>query len=134
MDFVIKTTRDAHAVRDEAACRRKQAALVSKRQRAGVRVSVHEVAATKTARVDHGRWLIDCECGAGVMADPDFTAAYCLGCGAVHTAVTFPLEADRLDVEHILLARPRSANRSWDPGSETLLDLAIENAEHGVRW
>jgi hypothetical protein len=131
MKFVIETARDKYLVRDEARLRAKHADHIGKLIRVGSRLMVHEAAHEKRARVNHGEWLFDCECGSGVAAAPEFSAAYCFGCGAIHTHVVFPETDDRLNIEHILLARPRSENRNWEP-TETLTALAIQNAEHKV--
>lgn len=86
------------------------------------------------ARIDGGEWLIDCACGAGAALEPAWGGvARCFACGAVHANVILPTEADRLNIEHVVAARPHAKNRWWSPG-ETLLDLALENAERGVRF
>lgn len=131
MKFVIETSRDQYLVRDEPRLRAKHAAHITKLVRAGSRIRVHEVQGDKRARVNHGVWLVDCECGAGVAVDPTFSAGYCFGCGAIQTTVIFPDSDDRLNIEHILLSRSMVANRNWEP-TETLTDLAIENAERKV--
>lgn len=54
----------------------------------------------------------------------------CLDCGTV-TEVIWPTEEMVRGVERLLMMRPAPANRNWFPG-ETLHDLMLENAEHGV--
>lgn len=133
MKFSIATARDQHLVKSEAELRAKHAKAIAKQIAAGVRgIRVHESRAPKTAYINRGNWVLDCDCGAGVAADPDYTAGYCFGCGAIHTQVVMPSDEDRLNIEHVLLARPRTENRSWHPG-ETLIDALIENADHGVK-
>lgn len=132
MKFVIETARDVHMVRNEAELALEHAALIRRKRQRGIRVHVHDSFDPKVARIDHGRWLIDCDCGAGNACDPEMKKAFCAACGAVHPNVVFP--DDRENVEFILLARRRSENRNFDPTKERFLDLAKENAEHGVRW
>ncbi|MDP3717086.1 MAG: hypothetical protein Q8T13_04870 [Acidobacteriota bacterium] len=97
-------------------------------------VAIPFVASTLVhARVDGGEWLIDCECGAGNAVEPGWPEARCFACGAVHTVVAIPDEETRLNIEHVLSCRPLARNRWWRHG-EDLVGLAIENAEHGVRF
>lgn len=131
MKFVIETARDKHLVRDENRLRELHRSKVEGAAKRGGRDRIHRVNDEKHARVNHGEWLFDCECGSGVAAAPEFSSGYCFGCGAIHTRVVFPDPEDRLNIEYLLLARPRSENRNWEP-TETLTDLAIQNAEHKV--
>ncbi len=101
------------------------------------------------ARIDFGRWLADCECGAAGYVDPaDPNCFFCLNCGtaAVNGAmrmVAFPVNREALERE--LLKRPVAEpahlppvdtainsksmvpglSRSWRPG-ETAADLAAQ--------
>ena len=65
------------------------------------------------ARVDAGRWLVDCPCGSGCSTRPDWGFACCFSCGAVHEAVTFP--ADVAAIEAALMQQPSPARRFWSP-------------------
>lgn len=133
MRFIIETARDQYRTKTEGDLRLRHEAMIQKMTDRGVRgVSVHEVSAPKTAEVNHGIWLINCECGSGVAVDPAFSAAYCFGCGAVHTHIDFPDEEDRLNIEHALLSRDHSKNRNWK-AEETLADLLVEGVAHGAR-
>lgn len=133
MKFIIETARDQHQVRSEKELRQAHAKFIAKRIARGARgIRLHDSPAPKVAQVNHGVWVFDCDCGSGVSPDPEFSAACCFGCGAVHTNVVFPNEEDRLNVEHVLLARPKTSNRNWDP-DESLIDLLVTNAEHGVK-
>ena len=132
MKFVIETSRHQHLVKDEAALRAKHAKKIAEMQAKGMAVRVHDDADPVTAEVNHGVWLFLCDCGAGVAADPTFGAGYCFGCGAIHTNVVFPSEDDRLNIEHVLLARKKTVNRNWEPG-EKLRELLADNGEHGVK-
>lgn len=127
MDKIIKTAIDMHVVRDESAHQVAHVAEMAMRRGLGIDIEVHD-SVDVVARVDHGRWITDCECGAGNAAHPDWGEVRCFGCGAVHK-VTFPER--RKQIEGLLLARPVTANRNWLPG-ETVKDLRRENEEHGI--
>ena len=77
-------------------------------------------------RIDHGRWVVDCECDSGNI--PLGRVARCFGCGAIH-AVTYP--RGRSSIEAAVLLRPQQAHRNWMPG-ETATDVRAENAVHGI--
>jgi hypothetical protein len=132
MKFAIETARDQHRVKDESGLKAKQAAFVAKQIAGGMRsIRIHESAEPKAAKINHGVWLLECDCGAGVAVDPSFSAGYCFGCGAIHTRVEWPAPEDRLNIEHVILARPKTVNRNWDP-DETLIDVLVTNVDHGV--
>lgn len=61
----------------------------------------------------------------GGLGDTHFR---CPQCGQV-AEVAWPALAD--DIWHVLAQRPFKATRNWSPG-ETLEDLVVENALHGV--
>lgn len=133
MKLAIETSRDQHRVKNEVELRGKHAAFVARQQASGLRsVALHESSEPVTPRVNHGVWVFDCDCGSGVAADPAFSVACCFGCGAVHTNIKFPSEEERLNIEHVLLSRPRTENRNWDP-EESLVDLLVTNNENGVK-
>lgn len=92
------------------------------------------------AYVSDGRWVIDCECGNGPSAHPEWELAICCECGSLYRP-RFP--KDREAVERVLLARPHPTRRHFFPHkqlskrvgmkrAETLRDLIRENAERGV--
>jgi hypothetical protein len=91
-----------------------------------------------TAYVSVGRWVARCYCGDGfAFGVPDsyprldvFAPAFPCRCGQV-PEVNWPSEEMVRGVERLLMMRPNRANRNWEPG-ETLVDLMIENADHGV--
>ena len=128
----IENYREFHAVKNGDEYRRVHAAFMQKRRAKGPRYEVHEVADPAIARIDSNRWLIDCECGAGNLTDPDIGFACCFLCGAVHTQITFPDTKDRADIETALLARIRPSDRFWKPG-ETADDLKAENESPALR-
>ena len=90
------------------------------------RTVVGEVA----ARVNHGRWIVDCpdeDCTAAVMASSDDPRFVCPVCAYGIFTVVFPSQAEA--VEQALLERPVPATRNWTP-DETVGDLRRENKEH----
>lgn len=89
------------------------------------------------AYVNHGRWCVDCpQCNTGWLADSatplllldakGVRHAQCY-CGA-GIAAQFPPDKDAIDAQ---LGNRPEANRNWRPG-ESVIDLRIENAAHGV--
>ncbi len=131
MIFVIQTARDQHGVHDLEQWREAQRQHVARRQRAGIRAAVHDSPAPLHAYVNLGRWVCDCECGAGNATDPDWGLALCFDCGAMHPVI-FPRADERAEIERLLLARPLSRNRNWIPG-ESIAELAADNLVHDVR-
>lgn len=102
---------------------------------------------TPKARINQGRWVVDC-------ASPICTSAMTLGppamdieervwpglsigqdvmtcrdCGYTTQGVEWP--PDPRGIELILSWRPDPVTRNWEP-HETLTDLVAENLEHGV--
>ena len=127
MDKTIKTALEMHAVRDEIGYELAQVAALAKLRRHGHQVELHD-SPEVAARIEAGRWIIDCECGAGNAVHPEFSVARCFGCGAMHK-VKFP--KDLADIEAMLLLRPQTVTRDWVPG-ETVATLRNENERHGV--
>lgn len=88
------------------------------------------------ARIEHNRWIVDCQaCSTsenhrGAFTHPEWKIACCAECGAVYDNVEFPLRPVRLEIERILLFRPRE-NRNWFPWESTI-DLIQENKIHKV--
>jgi hypothetical protein len=84
------------------------------------------------ARVNQGRWIIDCPfCPGAVMADTRDPRFFCLSClneaaGGGWLAVLFPSRREEIEAE--LMRRPREENRNWLPG-ESLLDLVAETLD-----
>lgn len=80
------------------------------------------------ARVEHGRWIADCPCGAGVAVHPTWSETGCLECGR-WWPVMVPSEWDA--IESVLLARPKRDTRNWLT-LETVEKLRAENVAHGL--
>lgn len=83
------------------------------------------------ARVNAGRWIADCLfCSGGIAAWSENPRGCCLSCGRVYLIV-FPADVEQ--IETVLMARPATSTRNYDPLTETLDDLKRENAEHLAR-
>lgn len=82
------------------------------------------------AEVNHGRWIVKCECGGAekMWEEGVFWCQSCQNAGHKHEyrKATFPPQ--RKQIEAILSKRPLP-NRNWQPG-ETLAQLSRENKEH----
>jgi hypothetical protein len=102
---------------------------VAKLRQAGYDVAMHEDATPCLARVDMGRWIIDCACGAGNAVHPDWAFAACPACGAIHRTIAYP--NDRDDIERVLDERSHQWQKFWRPG-ETVETLRAENLAHGI--
>jgi hypothetical protein len=84
---------------------------------------------TVTPYVNDSRWVADCVCGSGMACSPGVDRTTCVECGSRYV-IAWGDEAERSDVEAVLLARPNWRNRHWRPG-EKVADLVAENAAHG---
>jgi len=83
------------------------------------------------ARVNWGRWIVDCPspfCQSALAVFPGTPAFTCEDCGA-DGEIQWPAEVR--DISRLLAFRPNPMNRNWEPG-ETLHDLSDENVRHGV--
>ena len=97
---------------------------------------------TSPARVNHGRWIVDCpatDCYAALRATGDTALCDCRDesvCDHPEIPhdlvflVEWPADAD--EITRILDLRPTRPNRNWWPG-ETLEALKAENVTNGVR-
>lgn len=123
---VVGGPEQAHGVRSEAEYRLRAKSFLL---RHGLQPILVERTERPEAYVSDSRWVIDCDCGNGPSASPEWGIAICLECGAVYRP-TFP--EDLGDVEAALLARPSPRNRHWHPERETAADLRHENRAHGI--
>ena len=82
------------------------------------------------AYVNHGRWLIDCECGGAEYAYEEgwFMCRACLNGAYGHKYRPLIFPKQRGKIEGLLLVR-RLQNRNWAP-NETVTFLKAENAKH----
>ena len=91
------------------------------------------VIGTVEARVNHGRWIVDCpdpDCTCAVMVASDDLRFVCPVCAYGIFTVALPAEAE--DIGNVLVERPVPATRNWTPG-ESVGDLRRENKEHLAR-
>ncbi len=109
--------------------------------------SLAEHAGELDARIEQGRWVVGCPnlneagdpCNTSILASMATPFFICVECGSPENrhrwyAVAFPRE--KAAIEANLLVRPAlksfdAINRNWKPG-ETLADIQLENAEHGL--
>ncbi len=82
------------------------------------------------ARVDHGRWIVDCECKGAVFAFDEgiFMCSSCLNAEHKHQYRHLIFPRNRKRIERILLERPLD-NRNWYLG-ETVTQLEADNKIH----
>lgn len=118
------------------------------------------------ARIWQGQWIADCECNGACFVDPDEPIFFCFSCGNRANGqrprpVEFPPEAERKEIERLLLERPVNdlagltdneraglaqpllwmdtgttmlpLSRSWEPG-ETPADLRAQQEEPIRKW
>lgn len=91
--------------------------------------------ATAYARVDLGRWIVDCPwCKSAQHASREDHRFFCVECGNAPVRgqwITVHWPNEWAEIEEILSKRPDKGNQWWSPG-ETLKSLQAENDEHGV--
>lgn len=85
------------------------------------------------ACINHGRWVVICECGDAQLASADDPRFFCVSClnerqGGKWRPVTWPEQ--RSDIEQVLRER-FTEHANWLPG-ETVEQLRAENVENGV--
>lgn len=87
------------------------------------------------ARINQGRWVIDCPFCKGAETiwpgEPWFLCAACRNNGT-DLAIRVELPKNKAKIEEALDKRPEPENRNWTPG-ETLSDLKTENEKQGVK-
>lgn len=89
-----------------------------------------DTAAPLIAEVNHGRWIVICECGGAekMWEEGCFMCQSCYNAGHRHQYRKAVFPRQRRQIEAILGVRPLP-NRNWRPG-ESLAKLQRENAEH----
>jgi len=82
------------------------------------------------ARVNHGRWIVDCACGGAELAFDEglFMCQACMNGGHKHKYRHLVFPKNRPLIEAALIQRPEP-NRNWWPG-ESLAQLKAENSQH----
>lgn len=84
------------------------------------------------ACVNHGRWIVFCDCGGAAEAGyPGWdggteSVAICCTCGSVYRPV-FPLSREA--VETVLLARPEAKQRNFTPCPDAAIRQSLPRAE-----
>jgi len=94
--------------------------LIKAAARKGFILSLEVGAVGVTARIDHGRWIADCECKGAEYVDPDEPVFFCLSClnaanGGKLRPVKFPPAKVRAKIEAGL--GPHNFN-SWNEREE----------------
>lgn len=93
-------------------------------------IGVDEDTPPLEAYVNHGRWIVKCECGGAEKAWEErlFMCQSCWNGGSKHKYRRTVFPKRRAEIEALLIKRPLQ-NRNWTPG-ETLVLLRRENREH----
>ena len=73
--------------------------------------NVFEVDDPIDAYINHGRWVINCECNGGGLTSPTFKVSCCFDCGRRYTNVVFPNDAKKIEKE--LMKRREQHHRNW---------------------
>jgi len=87
---------------------------------------VRESGLTLPAFVSDGRWVVQCACGNGPSAHPDWRIAVCFECGAIHQV---GMPTDWRAGEAALLARQHPHQRHWFPTDEVARRHGLERRE-----
>lgn len=87
---------------------------------------VRESGLTLDAYVSDGRWVVQCPCGNGPSAHPEWKIAVCVECGAIHRV---GMPRDHRAAEAVLLARAHPHERHWFPTDETARRHGLERRE-----
>ena len=82
------------------------------------------------AYVNHGRWVVKCECGGAEKAWEEglFMCQSCWNSKHQHKLRLAMFPKSRAEIEKLLIVRPLE-NRNWSP-SESLSFLKAENSAH----
>ena len=105
-------------------------------------LTADNTAGTVAARINHGRWLVDCGgCNSALVVDLSHPGFMCVECGNAANEgkwFTVTVPSNRKAIETELLKRPmngrnpaEAVNRNWEPG-ETVATLRQENTDHGI--
>ena len=83
---------------------------------------VFEIEEPVEAYINHGRWVVDCECNGAGFTSPAFKFSCCFDCGRRYMNIVFPKNPQKIEKE--LLKRREARNRNWT--GESLQTLAAE--------
>lgn len=165
VDFIVTAKHYSTAEGADGTVRGRISKMIADiRQRRGVVVSadLDNVSGDPViARIWQGQWIADCECRGAQFVDPSEPIFFCTDClnrlnNGRARPVAFPAEAERMEIEKLILARPvndvrgvtdleraggaqpvifveiepgnvQPLRRDWLP-SETVEDLRAQNA------
>ena len=104
--------------------------LLTPLAQASLQTNVNNDSPPLKARVNHGRWIVDCECNSAELAFDEglFMCQTCWNAAHSNQLRRFVFPGNRLKIEAILMMRP-DLNRNWYVG-ETLTKLEAENKAH----
>lgn len=102
---------------------------------------VAETAQPMVARINHGRWIASCSCGAkgtptpGTLVFLAYALGWCVRCGnqawgGGWRRVAVPPPDVLAQIDAVLSCRPNVGDRNWEP-HETVADLISQNLENG---
>lgn len=92
---------------------------------------VHTSRPVVAARANWGRWVADCPyCPSALWVEPGSTDFVCGDCHS-RAGIVWPDQETVYAIERLLMQRPNVVTRNWEPG-ETVRDLMVENAAHGI--
>lgn len=81
--------------------------------------------------LNHGRWIADCACKAGISCTPEHDIAICIECGRRYQTNS-PSIIERTQIEDELAQRPER-NRNWTP-KESIDDLKRQNIHRALSY
>ena len=73
--------------------------------------NVFEVTDPIDAYINHGRWVVNCECNGGGLTSPTFKVSCCFDCGRRYTNVVFPNDAKEIEKELMKRREQHHRNR-----------------------
>jgi hypothetical protein len=90
---------------------------------------VYEIDMPREAYINHGRWVVNCECNGAGLTSREFGITCCFDCGRVYKKIIFPENAQAIEL--LLLNRRDQTERNWNIGEPIEL-LEKDNLDHGV--
>jgi hypothetical protein len=90
---------------------------------------VYEIDMPREAYINHGRWVVNCECNGAGLTSREFGITCCFDCGRVYKKIIFPENAQAIEL--LLLNRRNQTERNWNIG-EPIESLEKDNSDRGV--
>ena len=90
---------------------------------------VYEIDTPREAYINHGRWVVNCECNGAGLTSREFGMTSCFDCGRVYNQIIFPENAQLIELA--LLDRRDQTETNWNIG-ESIELLKKDNSDHGV--